>query len=215
MASFIVSTLLAFLPLSVLASPLPTDPVIQSPYFKLLSRPLDASLTNLTDLYLESYHIYPTFADAVLEPKTEEANARVGFLNGTQEEFENDNAVSPSSPSPCANFCVRKGKPRERKEKGGNGWLTCAGFPYGFVIDRSFNESYIPAEINVGNGTQGIFIDQGVIKVHDPLSGGFYACNKTLLYGTAIQLFYKIKYIATPAGCGDVELVVEYVDSSK
>lgn len=42
------------------------------------------------------------------------------------------------------------------------------------MIDRSFNESYIPVEINAGNGTQGIFIDQGFIKVHDPLSGGFY-----------------------------------------
>ena len=55
----------------------------------------------------------------------------------------------------------------------------------------------------------------GVCRSADGWWFGDLACNKTLLYGPAIQLFYKIKYIATPAGCGDVELVVEYVDSAK
>lgn len=58
------------------------------------------------------------------------------------------------------------------------------------MIDRGFNESYIPVEINAGNGTQGIFIDQGVIKVHDPLSGGFY--------GMAFRLFLPFSAFPNP-----------------
>lgn len=37
------------------------------------------------------------------------------------------------------------------------------------------------------------------------------ACNNTLLYGNAVQLFYKPKLIEPPATCLDVELVVEMV----
>jgi len=37
------------------------------------------------------------------------------------------------------------------------------------------------------------------------------ACNKTLLHGPAVQVFYKPKVIRTPVGCADVELVVEGV----
>lgn len=40
---------------------------------------------------------------------------------------------------------------------------------------------------------------------------GGAACNKTLPHGPAVQVFYKPKFIATPMGCADVELVVEYV----
>lgn len=37
------------------------------------------------------------------------------------------------------------------------------------------------------------------------------ACNNTLLYGPAVQLFYRRKFNPVPAGCEDVELDVEYV----
>ena len=37
------------------------------------------------------------------------------------------------------------------------------------------------------------------------------ACNNTLEFGPAVQLFYKPKVIVTPTGCADVELVVENV----
>jgi len=66
--------------------------------------------------------------------------------------------------------------------------------------------------------------------VNSPISGGFYgefscigksseeerlmigiACDKTLRYGPAVQVFYKPKFITTPMGCADVELVVEGV----
>ena len=37
------------------------------------------------------------------------------------------------------------------------------------------------------------------------------ACKETLLYGPAVQVFYKPKVITTPTGCSDVALKVEYV----
>ncbi len=39
---------------------------------------------------------------------------------------------------------------------------------------NQINTTYNPIEINAGGGTKGIFIDQGVIKYHNPISGGFY-----------------------------------------
>lgn len=48
---------------------------------------------------------------------------------------------------------------------------------YGFIID-SLNATYNPILINAGDGgTRGIFIDQGVLKYHDPISGGFYGMS--------------------------------------
>lgn len=38
------------------------------------------------------------------------------------------------------------------------------------------------------------------------------ACNSSLLFGPAVQLFYTPKVISTPKGCSDVELVVERVE---
>ena len=37
------------------------------------------------------------------------------------------------------------------------------------------------------------------------------ACNNTLEFGPAVQLFYKPKVINTPALCLNIELVVEKV----
>ena len=72
---------------------------------------------------------------------------RVAHLNGTKDELANDN---------------------------GNMVFEGSSFPSSFIIDR-VNLTYNPTEINAGiGGTPGIFIDQGFIKVHDPLSGGFY-----------------------------------------
>jgi len=45
--------------------------------------------------------------------------------------------------------------------------------PYGFVIG-SVDATYNPIVIQPGNGTQGIFVSQGVVKSHNPISGGFY-----------------------------------------
>ena len=38
----------------------------------------------------------------------------------------------------------------------------------------SVNTTYNPILIEAGPGTKGIFVDQGVVKYHNPISGGFY-----------------------------------------
>lgn len=183
----LLPTLLAVLPsLCSLSSAAPAtnaNKVHTSRDFKLKSHVLTPANPSFENLYLEAYHTAPAYNWATLYPKSSQNKGIVGYLNGTKEEFNEQ----------ITNLLFK-----------GN------GFPYGFVID-SVNTTYNPIEINAGSGTQGIFIDQGVIKYHNPISGGFYACNNTLIYGPAVQVFYKPKFITTPQGCSDVELVVEYV----
>ncbi len=115
--------------------------------FKLKSHVLTPPNPSFETLYLEPYHIYPAFNYAVFALKTAANPGIVGHLNGTADDFTYDNADL------IFGF-------------GGS-------FPYGFVIDQ-INTTYNPIEINAGGGTKGIFIDQGVIKYHNPISGGFY-----------------------------------------
>ncbi|KAK4692781.1 hypothetical protein P7C71_g4489, partial [Lecanoromycetidae sp. Uapishka_2] len=116
--------------------------------FKLKSHVLTPPNPAFECLYLEPYHIYPPFNYAVLSPKTTEDPGIVGTLNGTVAQLANDegNLIFDSAVE----------EP-----------------PYGFVI-ASINSTYNPVEILPGNGTQGIFINQGVIKYNNPISGGFY-----------------------------------------
>jgi len=115
--------------------------------FKLKSHVLTPPNPSFETLYLEPYHIYPAFNYAVFALKTAANPGIVGHLNGTADDFTYDNADL------IFGF-------------GGS-------FPYGFVIDQ-INTTYNPIEVNAGGGTKGIFIDQGVIKYHNPISGGFY-----------------------------------------
>lgn len=177
-------TLLLSLVSSTLAAPVADTQVQHSKKFKLKSHSLSSSTSAFENLYLEPYHIYPAFNYATLYPKTARDPGIIGFLNGTKQELEDDQG----------DLIFNLGQ---------------AGI-YGFVIDR-VNSTYNPIEINAGTGTKGIYINQGVIKYNNPISGGFYACNSTLLYGPAVQLFFKPKFITTPTGCEDVQLVVEYV----
>ena len=112
----------------------------------LKSLALSPSNSSFNDLYLESYHIYPGGDYAVLSPKTATNPGIIGYLNGTAEDFANENTDLLFISNPA---------------------------PYGFIID-SVNATYNPIFINAGNGTTGIFIDQGIIKYHNPISGGFY-----------------------------------------
>ena len=142
---------------SVLATPTstmaaPTSSVTTSPRFQLQSRGLSPSNTTFDGLVLEPYHIYPAYNWAVLAPPMGESTGSlggiIGYLNGTAAEIEDEESDLL--------FDYGNGNP-----------------PYGFVINQ-VNQTYNPIEINAGNGTRGIFIDQGVIKYHNPLSGGFY-----------------------------------------
>ena len=138
----------AFLTCTIAA---PISPDETSKTFKLKSLALSASDSSFSNLYLEPYHIYPGANYAVLSPKISTNLGIIGYLNGTAEDFANENTDLLFNFDPA---------------------------PYGFIID-SVNATYNPILINVGNGTAGIFIDQGIIKYHNPISGGFY--GKTLL----------------------------------
>ena len=135
----------------------PISPDETSKTFKLKSLALSTSNSSFSDLYLEPYHIYPGANYAVLSPKTPTNLGIIGYLNGTAEDFANENTDLLFDFDPA---------------------------PYGFIID-SVNATYNPILINVGNGTAGIFIDQGIIKYHNPISGGFY--GKTLLVNEKLE----------------------------
>ena len=129
-----------------IAAPISPDETSKS--FKLKSRVLSPSNSSFDNLYLEPYHIYPGANYAVLSPKSATNPGIIGYLNGTAAIFADENTDL------LFGFDLNAG-------------------PYGFIID-SVNATYNPILINAGNGTTGIFIDQGVIKYHNPISGGFY-----------------------------------------
>ncbi|KAL8793586.1 MAG: hypothetical protein Q9195_003849 [Heterodermia aff. obscurata] len=221
---YILNVLLPLLlPSLVFCSPhpsaVPTKPSHShhSRKFTLKSHVISPPNPAFDNLDLEPYHIYPAFNYAVF---VSGQTGIVGYLNGTRQDFA-DYTVSA-----CSNIVValisgekrlmEKGDIEEEQEartSGRDGNLLFDGgsnIVYGFIIDK-LNGTYNPIEINAGPGSSGIYINQGVIKYNNPTSGGFYACNATLLYGPAVQVFWKPKFITTPAGCSDVELKVNYV----
>ncbi|KAL8847190.1 MAG: hypothetical protein Q9221_007752 [Calogaya cf. arnoldii] len=184
-SSFLLQFVLPFLALTI---PTPAEnqasnqEVIHSRNFTIRSRGV-APASGFDNLFVEPYHISPTFNYATLWPITARTPGIVGFLNGTT---------------------------RQLKYGQGNLLFSGGGGVYGFIID-SVNATYNPVEINAFTGTSGIYVNNGVIKYNNPQSGGFYACNTTLLYGDAVQLFWKPKTTTAPKGCADVELVAEYI----
>ena len=129
-----------------IAVPISSDETSQT--FKLKSLALSPSNSSFSNLYLKPYHIYPSANYAVLSPETSTSPGIIGYLNGTAEDFANENTDL------LFNYSIDP-------------------IPYGFIID-SVNATYNPIFINAGNGTAGIFVDQGVIKYHNPIYGGFY-----------------------------------------
>lgn len=125
----------------------PISPDETSKTFKLKSLVLSPPNSSFNNLYLETYHIYPSANYAVLSPQGATTPGVIGHLNGTAADFADKNT----------DFL-----------------FDLDSFPYyGFIID-SVNATYNPIFINAGNGTTGILIDQGIIKYHSPISGGFY-----------------------------------------
>ena len=112
--------------------------------FRLKSLVLSPPNPSFDNLYLEAYHIFPGSNYGVLS-STNATNGIVGYLNGTAADFADDTTNLLFDENPS----------------------------YGFVID-SVNATYNPILINGGNGTPGIFNDQGVIKYNNVNSGGFY-----------------------------------------
>ena len=129
---------------SAIAAPMSPDET--STTFKLKSVVLTPPNPSFNNLYLEPYHIYPGANYAVLSPESTTNPGLIGYLNGTAADFANDNTDLLFNSNPA---------------------------PSGFIID-SVNVTYNPILINAGNGTMGIFIEQGILKYNNPISGGFY-----------------------------------------
>ncbi|KAI4250891.1 MAG: hypothetical protein LQ352_005186 [Teloschistes flavicans] len=154
-----IALFLSLLPL--FAHALPTTTATTSPQtqdnnkprhtrsFILSSRVLSSPSANpaFDNLVLEPYHIYPAFNYATLNKKSTQNQGVTGFLNGTKQQLDD--------------------------EQGYLAFDFGQGGVYGFKID-SVNATFNPIEINAGPGTDGMYIDQGVIKYNNPTSGGFY-----------------------------------------
>ena len=85
-------------------------------------------------------------------------------------------------------------------------------FPFGIVLDVDESVS-----VNAGTGTEGV----NLALFPEPISAlsavgkeGFYACEKTLPYGPAVQVFAKAYGEGTPGGCADVKLLAQCSESS-
>ena len=71
--------------------------------------------------------------------------------------------------------------------------------------------------INAGLGEPGIRLTQfpdPTTELYGPQGGGFYACNNTLPYGSAIQLLFKGDGDLMPEGCADITLLPQCSEGS-
>ena len=140
-----MKSLLALLAALTCAAAAPISTDETSTTFRLKSLVISPPNPSFDNLYLETYHIYPGANYAVLSAQTSTNAGVIGYLNGTAADFADETTDLLFYDNP----------------------------PYGFIID-SVNATYNPILINAGNGTTGIYNDQGIIKYNDPMSGGFY-----------------------------------------
>ncbi|KAG4025657.1 hypothetical protein MFRU_053g00260 [Monilinia fructicola] len=193
--SSILSTLAL---LSTLTSAAPTSrrqtpnypPQSKSKHFKLVANVTSGDLA-INNFILESYHTGAGTAYAVLAENTTEANPRTFYVNGTATDvrFGNSSTITDA----------------------GSGNNT---FPESIVISPSdpasspSNRSTV--EINAGAGQPYVGLTtfpDPIIQLHGYQGETFYACNSSLPYGDAIQLFYRGYREVTPTGCSDVALL--------
>ncbi|KAG9227937.1 hypothetical protein BJ875DRAFT_21512 [Amylocarpus encephaloides] len=156
--------------------------------FRLVANVTSGDLSpSIKDYVLTSYHIGAGQAYAVLTPNISSTTGRIFYQNGTAEDirYRRSNVLSDG------------GEPL---------------FPFGIVLNEDQSVS-----VNAGTGTTGV----NLALFPDPISGlsavgkeGFYACEKTLLYGPAVQVFAKAYEEVTPEGCADVKLLAQCSDSS-
>ncbi|KAI9646366.1 hypothetical protein NHQ30_004356 [Ciborinia camelliae] len=164
-------------------------PQSKSKHFTLVANVTSGNLA-INHFVLESYHTGAGLAYAVLAESTK-ASPRILYVNGTATDvrFGNSSTISNS----------------------GSGNYT---FPEAVVITpsdpatSSSNRSVV--EINAGAGQPYVGLTtfpDPIIQFHGYQGETFYACNTTLQYGNAIQLFYRGYSQKTPAGCSDVALL--------
>lgn len=127
----------------------------------------------------------------MLAENNTEANPRIFYVNGTAIDvrFGNSSTITNA----------------------GSGNNT---FPEAIVISPSdpatSSSGRSVVEINAGAGQPYVGLTtfpDPIIQFHGYQGETFYACNSTLQYGPAIQLFYRGYSQKTPEGCSDVALL--------
>ncbi|KAH8593033.1 hypothetical protein B0O99DRAFT_226815 [Bisporella sp. PMI_857] len=164
-------------------------PTSLSSNFRLVANVTGADLsTPINDYVLTSYHTGAGTGYAVLVPATTPTEGRIFYVNGTAEEvrYNNANLLSDSG---------------------------VQLFPSGVSINADSTIS-----INAGAGQAGVGLKRFPVPVPELAylgNGEFYACVKDLVFGPAVQLFYKSGTdVATPAGCADVSLLPQCSEGS-
>ncbi|ESZ91712.1 hypothetical protein SBOR_7907 [Sclerotinia borealis F-4128] len=166
-------------------------PQSTSKNFNLVANVTSGNLA-INNFVVESYHTGAGTAFAVLAENTTIANPRIFYVNGTATDvrFGNSSTISDT----------------------GSGIDT---YPQAIIISPSDpalssspNGSVVRMDIAAGQPYVGLttFPDP-IIQLHGYQGETFYACNNTLLYGNAFQLFYRGYSQVTPAGCSDVALL--------
>lgn len=103
-----------FLPLISLAVPITTDSEYQShDKFTLKSHVLAPANPAFENLYLEPYHISPAVNYATLYPKSGANQGVIGYLNGTEQELEDDqgNLLFEAGPAGVYGFVIGVSSP--------------------------------------------------------------------------------------------------------
>ena len=163
-------------------------PTALSSNFRLIANVTGADLaTPINDYALTSYHTGAGTAYAVLVPNTTPTSGRIFYVNGTAEEVRYN----------AANVLSDEGSPL---------------FPGGVSINADNTVS-----INAGAGEAGVGLKRFPVAVPELayLGGGeFYGCVKDLVFGSAVQLFFKAEGAPTPAGCADVSLLPQCSEGS-
>lgn len=170
------------------------SPFSRATNFKLVADPLRHDLKpSIQSWEVTSYHISPCYDFAVLEdPRAfNSSGGRLFYANGTDPHPFFTNVLSDG------------GTPAT---------------PYGLSIaGRNETDAHgrRPVRINCGPGTGGFGVARmaGSRDPHltdaNPTLGWFYACNSTLPFGSAIQVFFASQFFdeKTPAGCTVVDLL--------
>jgi hypothetical protein len=197
-----------FLALSVLVLLFSTSqsaPTLDSPFsraanIKLVADPLRSDLKpSIESWEVTSYHVSPCYDYAVLEDPHAHNNSggRPFYVNGTKSHPFYTNILSDGSTPPL---------------------------PYGIIIPHQNETDTLgrrPVRISCGPGTEGLGIARiaGSIDANPHLTdistslSWFYACNTTLTFGRAIQLFIASHSFdeKTPQGCVVVDLLPQCV----
>lgn len=163
-------------------------PTALSSNFRLIANVTGTDLAAPINHYaLTSYHTGAGTAYAVLVPNTTPTTGRIFYVNGTAEEVRYN----------AGNLLSDQGTPL---------------FPGGVSINTDNTVS-----INGGAGQAGVGLKHFPVAVPELayLGGGeFYGCVKDLVFGSAVQLFYKQEGSPTPAGCADVSLLPQCSEGS-